>query len=212
VGPDGKFYGVLGGRFVSYVPGEEPQTILERGADDRDWALNDVALSAIGLAYVTTLKDPDKGRLSIVNVAQQSIAVAYDGEDVPELSNPNGVAVSPDGKFLVLGVSHYKDRKKSGVHRFPIRNDGSVDVDAGRKSKWADISAPDGIAFGPNGWLYATAGGQVVAVDEHGKKMMEIKIPQGSGTNLTFGGEDGLTLYVTTDKALYATRVAPPDA
>ena len=49
-----------------------------------------------------------------------------------------------------------------------------------------------------------TAGPVEAVVSADGKKVGEVKIPKGCGTNLTFGGADGRTLYVTTDKALYA--------
>ena len=64
------------------------------------------------------------------------------------------------------------------------------------------------MAFGPEGNLYVTAGASVVILDATGKKVSEIKIPKGSGTNLAFGGDDGRTLFVTTDTTLYSCRLA----
>ncbi|MBM3982629.1 MAG: SMP-30/gluconolactonase/LRE family protein [Planctomycetes bacterium] len=208
VGPDGRFYGLVGDKLVSWKPGEEPKAIVEKAAGGKDLALNDIAVSPTGFAYFTTLKDPDKGRLTIVDVAKKTVAVAYDGADLPDLSNPNGIAVSADGKTLLLGVSNYKDRKKSGIYRFPIKADGALDIAAGKDKKWGDVTAPDGMAFGPEGNLYVTAGASVVILDATGKKVSEIKIPKGSGTNLTFGGDDGRTLFVTTDTTLYSCRLA----
>lgn len=205
IGPDGRVYGIFGGKLASWLPGEEPQ-VIAAGKSDQELSLNDLAV-AKGRLYFTTLKDPDKGRLSVVDLTTKVITVAYDGEDLPDLANPNGVAISPDGTALFVGVSNYKDRKKSGIYKFPIRPDGSLDVPAGKEAKWADVPAPDGLAFGPDGRLYATAGGVVVAVDDVGKRVAQIRIPKGSGTNLTFGGAEGSTLFVTTNNAVYASGV-----
>ena len=50
--------------------------------------------------------------------------------------NPNGVAVSHDGKYLYVGISSYKDKKHACIYRFQILDDGGLDVSAGKKSKW----------------------------------------------------------------------------
>ncbi|WP_439631949.1 SMP-30/gluconolactonase/LRE family protein [Gemmata sp.] len=199
VGPDGTFYGVLGGRLAAWRPGQDPKVIL-----DKEVSLNDLVVGANGFLYFTTLKDPDKGRVTAVDVAKGAATVVYDAADLGDLANPNGAALAADGKFLYVGVSNYKDRKKSGIYRFPVRGDGSVDVAAGKDKKWADVAGPDGIAVAPDGHVYATAGAVVVVLSPEGKRVGDVKIPKGSGTNLCFGGADGRTLFVTTNTALYA--------
>lgn len=207
VGPDGRFYGVFGNRLATWRPGEEPHVIVDKAAGGREISLNDLAVSGKGFLYFTTLKDPDKGRLSVVDISKKTVTVAWDGESEPDLWNPNGVAVSPDGKFLYVGLSSYKDRKKAGVRRFPIRDDGSPDIAAGKGAMWSAVATPDGIAVDRDGNVYVISGAAVVVCTPDGKKAASIAIPKGSGTNVAFGGDDGLTIYVTTDKALYAGRV-----
>ncbi len=207
LGSDGKFYGILDGKLASWSVGEKPTVILEKGAGDKELSLNDLTIGSNGLLYFTTLKDPEKGRVTVVDIAKKTAKVVYDAETLNDLINPNGITLSPDGKYLYVGVSNYKDRKKSGIYRLPIGENNAVDVDAGKVKKWAEINAPDGIAFGPDGNLYATAGGMVVIVNAEGKKIGEVKIPKGSGTNLCFGGEDGKTLFVTTDTSLYSATL-----
>lgn len=208
VGPDGRFYGVIGSKIASWRPGKEPQVIRDKASEGREISLNDLAVSSNGFLYFTTLKDPNKGRLSVVNIQSKSAAVAFDGEKETALANPNGVALSPDGKFLYVGISNYQDRGKSGIYRFPVKDDGSLDVEAGKQVKWANVTGPDGIAVAADGRVYATAGGVVVILSPDGKNRGSLKIPQGSGTNLAFG-QDGKILYVTTDKALYMASLKP---
>jgi gluconolactonase len=209
-GPDGRLYGVFGGKLASWRPGEEPKVILEKVSEGRELSLNDLAVSPAGFLYFTTLKDPDKGRLSVVDVKKKTISVAFDGEVEQDIANPNGVALSADGKHLYVGISNYKNRKGSGVYRFPLRPDGSVDVAAGKSARWAPVAAPDGLALGPDRHLYFTAGAVIHVYSAEGKPVGTVKIPKDSGTNLAFGGEDGRTLFVTTNKALYSGRL--PDA
>jgi gluconolactonase len=178
--------------------------ILDKAAAGREMSLNDLAVGANGFLYFTTLKDPDKGRLSVVDVNRKTVTVAFDGEADKGLWNPNGVALSPDGKNLYVGISSYQDRKTSGVYRFPVKADGSLDVATGKKRKWAPVAAPDGIAVDRDGSVYFTAGPVVHVFAADGKAAGTIKIPKDSGTNLGFGGAGGRTLYVTTNKALYA--------
>lgn len=207
-GPDGRMYAAMGGRLVAWKPGAEPEVILEKAAGGRELSLNDLAVSPDGrFLYFTTLKDPDKGRLSIVDLKARTVAVAFDGEAEPTLANPNGVAVSPDGKSLYVGISNYKNKKASGVYRFPIGADGSLDISAGKAAKWGAVTGPDGIAAAPDGTVLLTAGGEVVFLSPEGRKTRSIKIPKGSGTNLCLGGEDGRTLFVTTNNALYRCRL-----
>ncbi|MEM7396999.1 MAG: hypothetical protein AAF492_32130, partial [Verrucomicrobiota bacterium] len=67
-GPDRRFYGVFDGKLASWRPGEKaPRTIIEEAAGGRDISLNDIAVSSRGRIYFTTLKDPDKGRLSMID-------------------------------------------------------------------------------------------------------------------------------------------------
>lgn len=205
VGPDGRFYGIIDGTLASWRPGEEPQTILAPA--DRELSLNDLVLSARGRLYFTTLKDPEKGRLSVVDVARKTVRVLFDGESEASLWNPNGIALSPDERFLFVGISSYKNLGRSGVYCFPILADGSIDVALGRAAPWAPIKSPDGIAVDKAGNVYFTAGGVVQVFDRYARPWGTIKIPRGSGSNLGFGGENQQTLYVTTFDALYAVDV-----
>jgi gluconolactonase len=206
-GPDGRLYAQMGNKLVAWKPGAEPEVILEAAAGGRELSLNDLAVSPDGrFLYFTTLKDPEKGRLSVVDLKARTVSIAFDGESEPTLWNPNGVAVSADGKWLYVGVSSYKNRKASAVYRFPLGTDGTPDVSAGKSAPWAAIAGTDGIAAAPDGSVLVTVGGEVAVLSAEGRKLRSIKVPRGSGTNLCLGGDDGRTLFVTTNNALYRGR------
>ncbi len=203
-GPKGSFYGLFDGKLASWRPESEPQVILEKAAGGRDISLNDLTVTSRGRIYFTTLKDPEKGRLSMVDPQTGKVTVLFDGEDEPTLVNPNGIAIDPDERFLYVGISNYKNGKHSGVYCFPILADGTIDVERGKAKPWAAVKAPDGIAVRRNRDIYFTAGNKVEVFDAYGRRRGRIKIPKGNGTNLCFGGGRDETLYITTWNALYA--------
>lgn len=209
VGPDGRFYGVFGTNLASWRPGEEPTVILEKAAGGKELSLNDITVGPKAL-YFTTLKDPEKGRVTLVDLASKKATVVFDGEEHPELSNPNGIALAPDGKFLYVAISNYKDRKKAGVYRFPIQADGTLDVAAGKKKVWGTANAPDGVAIAPDGRVFVTDGAVIKILNTDGSNAGSVKVPKDSATNLAFGGEGGNTLYVTTFRALYVGETPMP--
>lgn len=202
VGPDGVFFGVFAGKLASWKLGAEPAIVLDKASNGGPISMNDLAISGRGRLYFTTLKDPERGRLTVVDLKTKSALVAFDGNDHPDWSNPNGVAVTADGKHLIVAISNYKNRKHAGLYRLPIRDDGSLDLAAGKK-RWANPAAPDGVTIGPDGLVYCTDGNVIRIYDEAGSEVAKLKIPQGSGTNLTFGGPEGRTLFVTTQQALF---------
>jgi len=207
VGPRGRFYGMFDGKLASWLPGEKPQVILEHAAGGREISLNDIAVTSRGRIYFTTLKDPEKGRLSVVDPQSGEVIVLFDGEDETTLANPNGIAIDPDERFLYVGISNYQDRKHSGVYCFPILADGTIDVATGKKKSWAAVKAPDGIAVRRNRDVYFTAGSKVEVFDPYGRRRGQIKLPRGSGTNLCFGERNDQDLYVTTWNALYKIEI-----
>ena len=200
------FYGLIDGRIASRgLVGKPvaPSVIVETG---REVSLNDMTVSARGLLYFTTLKDPDKGRLSMVDPKTGNATVLFDGESYPTLANPNGIALSRAERFLYVGISNYKNRKHSGVYAFPILADGTIGVASGMARPRIPIKAPDGIATDRQGNVYFTAGNTVHVYTPYAIPLGKIKIPKGSGTNLCFGGSDRFqrTLFITTWNAVYS--------
>lgn len=220
VAPSGEFIGHVGTDLVQWRASAAPQALVTGLRNSREGfhegALNDLVVSRKGFVYFTTLKDveketPDKkGRLTVVEIATKGTRVAFEGEREPLLANPNGVALSPDEKFLYVVISSYANRKNSCIRRFPVQDNGALDVKAGLESVFAAAPACDGIAADEHGNVWFTQGDKLRICAADGKELGTLKVPGGSATNLCFGGDDRRTLYVTTRTTLLRTRVNVP--
>ena len=193
---------------VNWMQPGAPEVLLKSGPNGRALSLNDLVISGSGKVYFTTLKDPEKGRLSMYDLETRELRVLFDGEIESTLANPNGIALDRHERFLYVGVSNYKSRKHSGVYAFPLTGDGGIDLALGRDKPRFPVRAPDGLAVDGQGNVYISAGNQVRVYTPWAQPLTQIKIPGGSATNLCFGGNGSVqkTLYVTTWKALYAVE------
>jgi sugar lactone lactonase YvrE len=108
------------------------------------------------------------------------------------MSTTNGIEVSPDGKYLYVNESG--SRK---VWRFRIARDRSL----GEKKLLIEFPdfGMDGMRADVKGNLYITRHGKgvVAIVSPKGKLIREVDVLGKSPTNITFGGPDGKTCYVT---------------
>ncbi|MBI2687039.1 MAG: SMP-30/gluconolactonase/LRE family protein [Acidobacteria bacterium] len=108
------------------------------------------------------------------------------------MSTTNGIEVSPTGKYLYVNESG--SRK---VWRFRIARDRSL-VEKTLLIAFPDFGM-DGMRADIRGNLYITRHGKgvVAIVSPKGKLMREVDVLGKSPTNITFGGRDGKTCYVT---------------
>lgn len=122
---------------------------------------------------------------------------------ISDLPRPNGIAFSPDGKWLYVSNS---DPKK--WMRYPVKSDGSVGqgsvfVDASSDKR---IGAPDGLKLDTEGNLYAGGPGGVWIISPEGKHLATILTDKATA-NVAWGGPDGSTLYTTTTDSIYSIRL-----
>ena len=124
-----------------------------------------------------------------------------------EMTRPNGIALSPDGKTLYVANS---DPDQAIWKAFEVKADGTL-ATPGKvlHDATADVKAspnkglPDGMKVDAKGNVFATAVNGVYVFDQHGKLIGRI-VTNDKTANCAFG-DDGSTLYLATNDKL--TRV-----
>jgi gluconolactonase len=122
-----------------------------------------------------------------------------------DLSGPNGLAFSPDEKYLY--VTNW-DTKRKVVMRYEVAADGSLT--AGRV--FFDMGgapgeeALDGMKVDRQGNLYVSGPGGLWIIAPSGKHLGTIHLPE-LPANFAWGDEDGRTLYMTARTGLYRMRL-----
>ncbi|MGV3618751.1 MAG: SMP-30/gluconolactonase/LRE family protein [Fimbriimonas sp.] len=114
-----------------------------------------------------------------------------------DLKQPNGLVGSPDGKLLYVA-----DIGAGVTYRYRIAKDGAL----ADKTKFCDMGS-DGVARDERGNIYLTGRG-VTVFDPQGKQIERIEVPEGWTGNVTFGGRDRKTLFVTASKSVYTLKMA----
>jgi len=125
-----------------------------------------------------------------------------------ELSGPNGIAFSPDEKYLY--VDNW-DLKRKVLMRYEVNADGTL---TNGKVFYDFTSDPepvalDGIKVDMEGNVYVSAPGGVWILSPAGKPLGRI-LPPEHDANFAFGDADGKSLYLTASTGLYRIRVNIP--
>jgi gluconolactonase len=126
---------------------------------------------------------------------------------VKDMSAPNGIGVSPDGRTLYVANS---DPKRAVWMAYPLGDDGTVGE--GRvffdATSWVGKDRPglpDGLKVNATGHLFATGPGGLHVFSPKGELLgsIETGVPT---ANCAFG-EDGHVLFITANTALLRVRV-----
>jgi len=113
-----------------------------------------------------------------------------------DLVKPNGIIGTPDGKSLFVA-----DIKGDRTYRYEIGPDGTL---SGKTL--AVEHGSDGITLDVEGNLYITGDG-VKVFDPQGALIDHIRIDEKWTANVTFGGKDRQTLFITASTSLYSIRL-----
>lgn len=125
-----------------------------------------------------------------------------------DLLGPNGIAFSPDEKYLYVGNW---DPKKKIIMRYEVAADGSLK----NGSVFFDMTnaegedAIDGVKVDQQGNLYVSGPGGLWILSPEGKHLGTIKPPM-HPHNFAWGDEDGKTLYLCARSGLYRIRLNIP--
>ena len=122
---------------------------------------------------------------------------------IKDLGRPNGIAFSPDEKFLYIAESG-----KNIWLRYNVRADGSVDNGALflDTSGAQGVGGPDGIRVDKQGNLYGSGPGGVWIISSEGKHLGTIRVPE-RVSNVAWGDADGKTLYITASTSVYRIKL-----
>ncbi|HVT98430.1 MAG TPA: SMP-30/gluconolactonase/LRE family protein, partial [Acidobacteriaceae bacterium] len=117
---------------------------------------------------------------------------------VKDLPRPNGIAFSPDEKYLY--VSNSEPRKI--WMRYRVQPDGTVTDAKLLYDATADerVGGPDGMKVDREGDIYSAGPGGVTILSPDGKLLATLLIPE-RVSNVAWGGADRTTLYITASSS-----------
>jgi gluconolactonase len=125
-----------------------------------------------------------------------------------ELKGPNGIAFSPDEKYLYVGDW---DPEKKIVMRYEVKADGTL----GNGKVFFDMTsaegedAIDGLKVDQKGNLYVSGPGGLWVISPDGKHLGTLMGPE-HPHNFAWGDYDGKTLYLCARSGLYRIRLNVP--
>lgn len=169
---------------------------------------NDVVAHSSGSYYFTDPpygmpkkeKDPTRETegFGVYRIGQNGVVTLV----VPDLTRPNGIALSPDEKTLYVAQS---DPERPVVMAYPVQTDGSVGkgrvVFGANGLKKQNLQGGfDGMKVDRDGNLWVTGPGGVLVLSPTGDFLGHVRI--GGATANCAWGDDGTTLYITADMYL----------
>ena len=124
---------------------------------------------------------------------------------IKDLTRPNGIAFSPDGKILYISNS---DEKHKVWMRYDVEQNGTVKNGRVFYDATSETAAglPDGMKVDSKGNLYCAGPGGVWIFSAEGKHLGTIKTPA-PPSNANWG-DDGKTLYITAVSSVYRIKLA----
>lgn len=117
-----------------------------------------------------------------------------------DLTQPNGLAFSPDGKRLYVDDSEQRNiRVYEVAYNGSLRNGRIFGVEPGSKTD----GVPDGMKVDKSGNLFVTGPKGIWVWDAQGHHLGTIVMPE-QPANLTWGDKDYGTLYITATTSVYS--------
>jgi gluconolactonase len=192
-------------------------TVLSTGMNGQKFSgPNDIAVAADDAVYLADndfgLRDagrsPDKQlQNGIYRIKDGKTTLVLGGADLG--GTPNGIALSPDGKWMYLSTAGRK------IRRYAVNPDGTV----GSFTEFTEgVGIGDGQKTDRAGNLYSSSGagpGIIRITSPDGKLLGTINLPIYGGepkkqictTNEAFGGPDGKTLFIAGCDAVYTIQL-----
>jgi gluconolactonase len=207
-------------RQVMRLEKDGTHTVLSSGMNGQKFSgPNDIAIAADDAVYVTENdfglrdggKNPDKQlQNGIYRIKDGKTTLVLSGTDLGGV--PNGIALSPDGKWMYLSTANRQMR------RYAVNSDGTL----GAFTVFTEgVGIGDGQKTDKAGNVYSTSGagpGIVRITSPEGKLLGTINLPIYGGepkrqicaTNEAFGGPDGKTLFIAACDSVYTIQLKTP--
>ncbi|MGC3957407.1 MAG: SMP-30/gluconolactonase/LRE family protein [Verrucomicrobiota bacterium] len=147
-------------------------------------------------------EQPHFGVYSVKAGKVQLVSTDFDG--------PNGLAFSPDEKFLYVGTWN---TKKTVVNRYLVNADATL----GKGELFFDLTTPgaedaiDGIKVDRAGNVFVSGPGGLWIFSSAGKHLGTLRGPE-HPHNMAWGDADRQTLYLTAQTGIYRIRLNNPGA
>lgn len=197
----------MDGRLIMIDPKTAKVTPLAEAYEGKRFnAPNDLVVDKTGGVYFTDphFRAPEP-------LPQGVTAVYYCAKDgtvtrlIDDLKAPNGVILSPDEKTLYVIPS-----LQAEMWSYPVEGPGKL----GQGKVFCTLQQPegqmgrggDGLTVDSQGNLYITSGLGLQVYDPAGKLLGIIPFPE-QPANVTFGGKEGKTIYVTARTSLYSVEM-----
>ena len=187
------------------APKAEFETVVGQIGEKRFNSPNDLAVRANGDIYFT---DPPYGLEHGIEDPAKELAVqgvyrfATDGTVtllIDDLSRPNGIAFSPDQQLLYVANS---DENHPVIMVYSVEPNGEIGNGRVFFNSWGD-----GLAVDQQGRLYVAGPGKgVMILSPEAEYLGSLNTTQRT-SNCTFG-DDGSTLYITSDMYLLRVRLS----
>jgi gluconolactonase len=190
-------------RAIIQVSPEGRYTILaDRFEGKRFNSPNDVVIGPDGAIYFTdpTLDLPagEKQEIPFQGVyrldAEGNVRLL-----TKDLTQPNGLAFSPDGKHFYVD-----DSEQRNIRVYDFHADGTISGGRifGQEPGGKDEGVPDGMKLDENGNIFVTGPKGIWVWDPQGHHLGTIEMPE-QPANLTWGDKNYSTLYVTATTSVY---------
>jgi gluconolactonase len=202
-GPDGNLYVIIGAEEkVVMIDAQGKTTVIAEGI-----AGNDLVVASNGNVYVTHPPSGMSNEPSKVWLIKRGSSGQFEKQVVDTgLRYANGVTLSPDQTLLYVA-----DYRSHWVYSYRIQPDGTLTYK--QRFYWlhvpdnADDSGADGIRVDREGRLYVATRAGIQICDQAGKVQCILAMPNGKAANLTFGGENFDTMYVTSGEKVYKRKL-----
>jgi gluconolactonase len=203
------------GQSVERIEKDGKRTVLaDHYEGKRFGGPNDVVVKRDGAIYFSDNFSDTPGRtighVPSEQLVQKGIYMIKDGRVslvVRDIPTPNGLAFSPDEKYLFVNGS-----ASNYIRRYEVQSDDTV-ANGQLLIDLSGNSAPgitDGMRVDSKGNIYSTGPGGIWIISPAGRHLGTIRIPNQDATNLCFGDTDYKTLYITDRQSIYKIRVNTP--